>query len=91
MTAPNAFIEPTYDDTMALLDEARNYVGFREPELREGLSDAVRLRASYETMRVTSRLTQVMAWLLTQKAVHAGEMTEAEAFSEAFAIWGGEA
>src|SRR3546814_12637811 len=38
-----------------------------------------RMLASCEAMRLTSRLTQVMAWLLVQKAVHAGEMTREEA------------
>src|SRR3546814_8030342 len=30
-------------------------------------------------MRLTSRLVQVMAWLLVQKAVHAGEIDDSEA------------
>ena len=34
-------------------------------------------------MRVTSRLTQVMAWLMMQRAVQEGEITADEAVSEA--------
>ena len=49
-----------------------------------------RLQISYESMRVTSRLTQVMAWLLAQKAVHAGEMSREQAASDDFALSGGE-
>jgi regulator of CtrA degradation len=30
-------------------------------------------------MRLTARLTQIMAWLLIQKAVHAGELDRSEA------------
>ncbi|WP_445681143.1 DUF1465 family protein [Radicibacter daui] len=33
-----------------------------------------RLRTSCESMRITCRLTQVMAWLLAQRAVFAGEI-----------------
>ena len=44
--------------------------------------------ASCEAMRLTSRLTQVMAWLLVQKAVHAGEMTRAEAKAPEFRLDG---
>jgi regulator of CtrA degradation len=39
---------------------------------------------------VTSRLTQTMAWLLAQKAVHAGELTITEAASDDYALSGGE-
>jgi regulator of CtrA degradation len=33
-------------------------------------------------MRLTARLTEMMAWLLAQRAVHAGEITQAEALGE---------
>jgi regulator of CtrA degradation len=39
---------------------------------------AERLRLCCETMRMTARLTQIMAWLMAQKAIHAGEMTQGE-------------
>jgi regulator of CtrA degradation len=72
--APTAFFNKTYDETIALLYEARNYVAAtRRSGPTEQPTD--RLRVSCETMRLTARLTQIMAWLLGQKAVHAGEMT----------------
>jgi regulator of CtrA degradation len=72
--APTAFFNKTYDETIALLYEARNYVAAtRRPGPVEASTD--RLRVSCETMRLTARLTQVLAWLLGQKAVHAGEIT----------------
>jgi regulator of CtrA degradation len=73
------FFNRTYDETMALLVEAREYVAFREKLDRETRAIRTRLAMSCEAMRVTSRLTQVMAWLLVQKAVHAGELSHAEA------------
>ena len=80
------YVERTYHDAMALLVEARNYLAYREAmDDKRQRSDA-RLVACYESMRVTSRLTQVMAWLLAQKAVQAGEITEREAVSDRFAL-----
>ncbi len=71
---------------MSLLVEARNYLSHREAKDGGGLGPDMRLVACYESMRVTSRLTQVMAWLLAQKAVQAGEITEREAVSDRFAL-----
>ena len=73
------FFNGPYDETMALLIEARNYIAYHDAAEHRKLPPQVRLQISYESMRVTSRLTQVMAWLLAQKAVHAGEMTKAQA------------
>jgi len=41
---------------------------------RERMTPNDRMLSSCEAMRLTSRLTQVMAWLLMQKAVQAGEV-----------------
>jgi len=43
---------------------------------------------SCETMRMTSRLTQAMAWVMVQKAVHHGELTAAEACEERYRLGG---
>jgi regulator of CtrA degradation len=85
-----AFFNGPYDETMALLIEARNYIAYQESFDQRNLPPHVRLQISYEAMRVTSRLTQVMAWLLAQKAVHAGEITREQGASEDFALSGGD-
>ncbi len=72
---PTAFFDRTYDEAMVLLREARDYNLQRVPSERDRLGPEDRLRLACETMRVTTRLGQVMAWLLAQKAVHAGEMS----------------
>ncbi|HYG90857.1 MAG TPA: DUF1465 family protein [Azospirillum sp.] len=90
MIAPATFFNGTYDETMSLLVEARNYIAYYEAGDHHKLPPHVRLQISYESMRVTSRLTQVMAWLLAQKAVHAGEISQETAASEEFALSGGE-
>src|SRR5262249_49805395 len=76
--APTAFFSKTYDEAMGLLVEARDYVAEGELGDRAALDLASRVRLSCETMRMTARLTQVMAWLLAQRAVHAGELSEAD-------------
>ncbi|MBK1839892.1 DUF1465 family protein [Azospirillum sp. YIM B02556] len=90
MTSHTFFFNGPYDETMALLIEARNYIAYHDAAEHRKLPPQVRLQISYESMRVTSRLTQVMAWLLAQKAVHAGEMTKEQAASEDYALSGGE-
>ena len=87
MVLPNmVLINITFDEANALLVEARDYVKWQAPVDAERLSPLDRLKVSCEAMRVTARLTQVMAWLMLQKAVHAGELTAQEAQSEAFQI-----
>ena len=69
-----AFLDGTYEEALKLTREARDYLAVQESNDLARLAPEARLVASCETMRLTSRLSQVMAWLLVQKAVHAGEM-----------------
>ena len=55
------FFRGTYDEAFRLLVEARDYLTYREPSERAELSLDQRLAANREAMRLTSRLTQVMA------------------------------
>lgn len=83
-----AFLNKTYDDAMALVIESRNYIAYRQALDERDLEPPIRLQISLETMRVTARLTQVMAWLLVQKAVDGGELTREQAMVEALALSG---
>lgn len=69
------FFRGTYDEAFRLLVEARDYLTYREPSERAALSLDQRLAANREAMRLTSRLTQVMAWLLVRRAVQEGEIS----------------
>jgi len=82
------FFDSTFEEALALTREARDYLTHAEPREREHLTPNDRMLASCEAMRLTSRLTQVMAWLLVQKAVHAGEMTREEARAPEFRLAG---
>lgn len=70
-----AFFSRLYDETMALLVEARNHSMYCRPAENASHPGNYRLEWTCQELRVTARLTQVMAWLLVQKAVHSGEMT----------------
>lgn len=89
MTDTVAFFDTTYQEALAMTEEARDYMADRR---RQGPDDGQQafdsLTASCETMRVTSRLTQVVAWLMVQKAVYAGEMTRKEAGDPNFRLAG---
>lgn len=78
----DAFFRKNYDEAMALLIEARNYIAFQEAKDMAGLKPESRLLVSQETMRITCRLTQIMAWMLCQRGWREGEIDESEALDE---------
>ncbi|HXZ02510.1 MAG TPA: DUF1465 family protein [Stellaceae bacterium] len=81
-----AFFGKTYGEAMELLIEARDYLAHREPIDRQVLAPLDRLRMSRETMRLTARLTQIMAWLLAQRAVFNGEISQRDALGDRGAL-----
>jgi regulator of CtrA degradation len=81
-----AFVEKAYEDANVLLVELRDYVAGLA-ETKDDMPPAVRLKLTTELSQVTRLLTEVVAWLLVQKAVAAGEITVEEAAgSEAAAL-----
>ena len=79
MVGQIAFLDRTLNETVSLLGESRRYLVEVAELERKRLPPDRGLLASLEAMRLVARLTQVMAWLLTHRAVHAGEMSLAEA------------
>jgi regulator of CtrA degradation len=77
-SSPTEFFGKTYDETFELLLEARSYIRHGAGVDAGGLEQEDRLRFALECLRVTSRLSQVMAWLLNEKAIHAGEIGREE-------------
>ena len=72
-----------YREAMRLAEEARNYFDDTGRTDRDGLEPLVRVSLSCESLKVTTRLLHVLAWLLTQRAVQAGELTRGEALDPA--------
>lgn len=73
-----AFFGKTYDDALTLLVEVRDYLESNESARTAQLPPATRLGLTCLTMRLTAQLTDIMAWLLVQKAVQAGEISDKE-------------
>ena len=75
---------------MVLTREARDYLAYQKNADLEGLGPVCRMAASCESMRMTARMTQVVAWLLIQRAVHAGDLTRKQAVETKFRLAGQE-
>ncbi len=72
-------IDSLYVEAMVLADEARSYFDRTGREDRLSLDPIERVGFSCESLKVTTRLMHVIAWLLTQRAVEAGELSPAQA------------
>ncbi len=67
-------IESLYTEAMILADEARAYFDEEGRAERLTLSPFVRVGFACESLKVTTRIMHIVAWLLTQKAVETGEI-----------------
>lgn len=74
-----ALIDSLYTESMLLADEARAYFDVVGREQRDMLGAMDRVIFSCESLKVTTRLMHSIAWLLTQRAVAAGEIAPGEA------------
>jgi regulator of CtrA degradation len=72
-------VDALYIEAMVLADEARSYFDTIGRDDRLSLDPIDRVGFSCESLKVTTRLMHVIAWLLTQRAVAAGELSRAEA------------
>ena len=72
-------IDSLYVEAMVLADEARAYFDRNGRDDRMALDPLVRVGFSCESLKVTTRLMHIIAWLLTQRAVEAGELTPVQA------------
>lgn len=75
------FYDRTMSETMALLVEARRYLSDRAESDNRQMTIDQGLVTSVETMRLVSRLTETLAWLLTHRAVLTGELSVDEALA----------
>ncbi|MBE7637994.1 DUF1465 family protein [Sneathiella sp. P13V-1] len=76
------FFTRTYDEALALVIEAREYLlGPGKMAVREMPSN-VSFHYATESLRLTTRLTESMSWLMFQRALSEGEITPDEAQAE---------
>jgi len=82
------YFRGAYDEAFDLLVEARNYVENDVAAFKYADNPPDPAAMTQETLRLTSRLTQVMAWLMAQRAVHAGEIGEEEFIKDKYRLEG---
>ena len=67
-------IDSLYTEAMLLADEARAYFDEAGRDDRQSLEPFARVGFACESLKVTTRIMHIVAWLLTQKAVETGEI-----------------
>jgi regulator of CtrA degradation len=75
-------LNSTYQEAMRLIVEVRDYIATNQALIAGEPDPARRFAWTQESLLMTTRLAQVMAWALVRRAVHAGEMTAEEASAE---------
>ena len=68
-------IDTFYTEAMLLADEARSYFDDAGRADRDTLDPMARVGFACESLKVTTRIMHIVAWLLTQRAVESGELT----------------
>src|SRR4051812_17120232 len=67
-------IDSLYTEAMLLADEARSYFDDAGRDERAGLHPFARVGFACESLKVTTRIMHIVAWLLTQRAIESGEI-----------------
>ena len=70
-------IDSLYTEAMLLADEARAYFDEAGRDDRQSLEPFARVGFACESLKVTTRIMHIVAWLLTQRAVESGEIKSA--------------
>ena len=71
-------IDALYTEAMVLADEARAYFDEEGRDDRQSLEPFARVGFACESLKVTTRIMHIVAWLLTQRAVESGEIKSAD-------------
>ncbi len=71
-----------FKEGMSLVEETANYLDTDGRREAKALSQTASLAYATESMRLTTRLMQMASWLLIQRAVNDGEMSEDQARAE---------
>ncbi|MDE2030264.1 MAG: DUF1465 family protein, partial [Alphaproteobacteria bacterium] len=79
-------IDRTFDESVALTQEVRNYIAYHEQADRREFELSRCLHVGYQHTRVSARLIQVMTWLLAMKALLAGEISPEQFTAPQYAL-----
>lgn len=69
-------VDGLYIEAIVLADEARGYFDQHGESYRATLDKELRVEFACESLKVTTRIMHAIAWLLTQRAIFAGELPE---------------
>jgi len=69
-------IDSLYTEAMLLADEARAYFDQVGRDERSTLEPFARVGFACESLKVTTRIMHIVAWLLTQRAIETGEIPQ---------------
>ena len=69
-------IDSLYTEAMLLADETRSYFDDVGRDERAQLDPFARVGFACESLKVTTRIMHIVAWLLTQKAIESGEIPD---------------
>ena len=67
-------VDSFYTEAMLLADEARSYFDDAGRDARQELNPFARVGFACESLKVTTRIMHIVAWLLTQRAIESGEI-----------------
>jgi regulator of CtrA degradation len=67
-------IDSLYTEAMVLADEARAYFDLAGRDEQKELEPFARVGFACESLKVTTRIMHIVAWLLTQRAIETGEI-----------------
>jgi regulator of CtrA degradation len=80
--ASSASFKSLFREGMALVEETATYLDGAGRDEAKALPRLAALAYATESMRLTTRLMQLASWLLLQRAVNEGELTQVEAAEE---------
>ena len=75
-----------YDESMAMVRQAADYLELEGVIERQQLSQKMGIIYACESMRLTTRLMQVSAWLLAMRAIRQGELGAADIEARGFRL-----
>ena len=82
MLEPLAFINSRLKEAHTLLHATHDYIKWQAPKDVKEMDTKQTFKVSCEAMRVTIRMMQIIAWLMLQKSVLAGEISQKEFLSQ---------
>lgn len=80
--AQTIFFTRTYDEALDLVKEARSYLAGPGQVAAKAMPAEASFGYAAESLRLTTRLTESMSWLLFQRALQEGEITLEESQEE---------